>query len=45
MREVMGQYFGLIDEKKNKEEKSNKEAEAAKEQDGNAMNFASQLKK
>lgn len=45
MREVMGQYFGLIDEKKNKEEKANKEAEAAKEQDGNAMNFASQLKK
>lgn len=45
MREVMGQYFGLIDEKKNKEDKSNKEAEAAKEQDGNAMNFASQLKK
>lgn len=45
MREVMGQYFGLIDEKKNKEEKANKEVEAAKEQDGNAMNFASQLKK
>lgn len=45
MREVMGQYFGLIDKKKNKEEKANKEAEAVKKQDGSEMNFVSQLKK
>ncbi|GAA0698046.1 penicillin-binding transpeptidase domain-containing protein [Paraclostridium ghonii] len=45
MREVMGQYFGLIDEKKNKQEKANKEAEGVKEQDGSKMNFVSQLKK
>ena len=45
MREVIGQYFGLIDEKKKKNEKKEKKEETVKENDINSMNFTSQLKK
>lgn len=45
MREVIGQYFGLIEEKKKKTEKTTKEETVIKENDINSMNFTSQFKK
>ncbi|MGL5506352.1 MAG: penicillin-binding transpeptidase domain-containing protein, partial [Paraclostridium sp.] len=46
IREILGQYFGLLEADKNKNvENSNKEAEVVNKRDESEMNFVSQLKK